>query len=583
MKDRSLRSPQSGLLLCCHQATTTFVHFGSAGRTYRRYFYSHRTYRFKCLSVRGLRTFVTAQRLVVTLLQVSMNKNSLGVFSISEDSVEEPRTLQDTVSSESFAAETLRSRFFAPWFPSFFFPAVGCLLFGYDIGCTSSVLRVLGNIQASLSSNFGDLSSLTLGLIASSSLFGALVSSVVAFRFGDSLGRKKELVLSSILYSVGTLMEALSPNVPFLFFARLLFGAGIGFSMHAAPIYIAECVPSEKRGLLISLKEAFIVSGMVFGYLVGALWEPSFSHLDYLLSWRLMFGSGIIACLLFFLGVLFIPESPRWLVLKSSQTSESFLSRSYIELARSSLIRLARNNKQVAEQQLASLMQALREGSLEPTEFHGVFSYSELLKPQSLKPLFIALSLVTFQQITGQPSVLYFANRIFEDAGLGFIAAVGLGVWKLVMTIGSSIFVDKVGRRPLLLIGATGITMALFVLSWLFSGTNEVSFQVPIVAFIFIYVGAYQIGFGPITWLILSEIFPLRVRSASLAIGTLVNFGMNLIVTFTFELEREWFGTSGLFLQFALIGIVSVWFIYEKVIETKGLTLEEIEIKLRGG
>jgi MFS family permease len=141
----------------------------------------------------------------------------------------------------------------------------------------------------------------------------------------------------------------------------------------------------------------------------------------------------------------------------------------------------------------------------------------------------------------------------------------------------------RVGRRPLLLIGATGITMALFVLSWLFSGTNEVSFQVPIVAFIFIYVGAYQIGFGPITWLILSEIFPLRVRSASLAIGTLVNFGMNLIVTFTFELEREWFGTSGLFLQFALIGIVSVWFIYEKVIETKGLTLEEIEIKLRGG
>ncbi|GJD07174.1 D-xylose-proton symporter-like 1 [Galdieria sulphuraria] len=456
-------------------------------------------------------------------MELPFNKKPLGT--VSEDTEEEHRGLQTSGGSETYARDIFRSKWFPPWFPSFFFPAIGCLLFGYDVGCTSSVLRVLGNIQASQSSSFGELSSLTLGFIAAASLFGALGSSLLAFRFGDSIGRKKELLLSAILYSIGTLMEALSPNLPLLFLARLIFGAGIGFSMHAAPIYIAECVPSDKRGLLISLKEAFIVTGMVFGYLVGALWEPSVSHLDYWLSWRFMFGSGIIFCLPFLLGVFFIPESPRWLLLKSSQASEevseSFLSRSYMERARSSLIRLARNDKQAAEQQLILLSQAIREGSYS-SEFHGVFSYSELLTPQSRKPLFVALSLVTFQQITGQPSVLYFANRLFEDTGLGFVAAVGLGIWKLIMTIVSSILVDKVGRRPLLLIGSTGITVTLFVLAWLFSGN-----------------GSYQIGFGPITWLVLSEIFPLRVRSASLAIGTLINFGMNLMVTSTFEWERE--------------------------------------------
>ncbi|GJQ08845.1 hypothetical protein GpartN1_g636.t1 [Galdieria partita] len=513
-------------------------------------------------------------------MELSLNRKPLGT--VSEE--EEHRGFQEGRDSETFVGDTLRSKWLPPWFASFFFPAIGCLLFGYDIGCTSSVLRVLGNIQASESSSFGELSSLTLGFMAATSLFGALASSIIAFRFGDSIGRKNELLFSAILYSIGTLMEALSPNLPLLFLARLIFGTGIGFSMHAAPIYIAECVPSDKRGLLISLKEAFIVTGMVFGYFVGALWEPSVSHLEYWLSWRFMFGSGIVFCLPFLFGVFFIPESPRWLLLKASQASEEvsepFLSRSYTERARSSLIQLARNDRQAAEQQLVSLSEALREGSLYSSEFHGAFSYSELLTPQSRKPLLIALSLVTFQQITGQPSVLYFANRIFEDAGLGFIAAVGLGVWKLIMTVGSSVLVDKIGRRPLLLIGSTGITVTLFVLGWLFSGTGEVSLQVPIVVGIFIYVGAYQIGFGPITWLILSEIFPLRIRSASLAIGTLTNFGMNLIVTSTFEWEREWFGTSGLFLQFALIGLLSVWFIYQKVIETKGLTLEEIEAKL---
>eukprot|EP00871_Galdieria_phlegrea_P005986 jgi/Galph1/875/GphlegSOOS_G5673.1 len=490
-------------------------------------------------------------------------------------------------------ASASRQRFrkgLPPWLSSFFFPSLGCLLFGFDIGCSSSVIRILGDLSIASSANFGDLSASVLGLIAATSLFGALASSAVAFRFGDDLGRKRELITSAFLYTVGTIVEATAPNLVLLFIGRFLYGGGIGFAMHAAPIYIAECVPTNRRGLLISLKEAFIVSGIVFGYLVGALWEPSFSFVDAWLSWRFMFGSGVLFCLPFLLGSFILPESPRWLILKASLLSEdgihmdSFLARSYAERAKASLVRLVGNNEYEAEEQFSQFLQGVSQGAYNGNEMLKEFSFSELLSAQAKKPLLIAIGLVTFQQVTGQPSVLYFANRIFEDAGFGFIAAVGLGIWKLLMTTFSAVIVDKLGRRPLLLSGTTLMTLSLFLLAWLFSGLNEPSsltLQVPIIISIFLYVGAYQIGFGPISWLLLSEIFPLRIRSAALALGTLINFSTNLLVTSTFEVEKGLLGTSGLFLQFGIIGFISIVFIYRTVIETKGLSLEEIEERMR--
>jgi hypothetical protein len=186
--------------------------------------------------------------------------------------------------------------------------------------------------------------------------------------------------------------------------------------------------------------------------------------------------------------------------------------------------------------------------------------------------------------LSGQPSVLYFANRIFEDAGLGYEAAVGVGIFKFVMTLVSAALVENpnFGRRTLLLYGNTIITVALVALSALytFPGADGPN-QPAILACILAFVGGYQIGFGPITWLVLSEIFPLRIRSAAVSLGTLANFGSNVLVALLFESERVLLGEGALFAQFAVIALAATLFTYSNVFETRGLTLESIEVKLR--
>ena len=204
--------------------------------------------------------------------------------------------------------------------------------------------------------------------------------------------------------------------------------------------------------------------------------------------------------------------------------------------------------------------------------------------PYNRRALLIGVGLVLFQQLSGQPSVLYFANRIFETAGLGYEAALGVGVFKLIMTLVSAQLVEnpKYGRRTLLLYGNIAVTAALGSLALLYSfGPAGAVTQAAIIASILLFVGGYQIGFGPITWLILSEIFPLRVRSAALSCGTLANFASNLLVTGLFEVERQSLGEGLLFSQFGVIAVLATWFTYAFVFETQGLSLEQIEAKLK--
>ena len=194
------------------------------------------------------------------------------------------------------------------------------------------------------------------------------------------------------------------------------------------------------------------------------------------------------------------------------------------------------------------------------------------------------MGLVLFQQLSGQPSVLYFANRIFENAGLGFEAAVGVGIFKLIMTIVSSELVEdpKYGRKSLLLIGNSIVTVSLFLLAAVYGFAGpEGPNQAAVIACILAFVGGYQVGFGPMTWLILSEIFPLRIRSAAVSMGTLANFASNYLVALLFEVERVNLGENILFAQFGLIALASVLFTNTQIFETRGLSLEQIEDKLK--
>lgn len=456
-------------------------------------------------------------------------------------------------------ADTLPS-----WLPSFSTAALGGLLFGSDIGSSSSVLRILGS---SSNNDLGALSSFQLGEIASASLFGAMLVSFVIIQVGDkNIGRKTELIGASLLFTIGTFIQSLAPSFDLEIVGRTVYGIGIGVAMHVAPLFIAETSPSDIRGKLVSLKEAAIVLGIVLGYGAGAL----FGSQD---NWRLVYESAFPFEIAMIIGAFTVSESPRWLALRGRR-----------EEAVESLMKIQGVSNQEAENAVLSMIPESQSITRDNDNFVSVVS--DLIKsPYNRKALTIGLGLVFFQQFTGQPSVLYFANRIFESTGLGFEAALGVGVFKFIMTLVSASLVENPngGRKKLLLYGSSIMTVALFIITYLYSFTDptNATTQSGIIAAILMFVGAYQVGYGPMSWLILSEIFPLQVRSTALSMGTLSNFASNLLVTLLFEAERESFGEGLLFLQFAVISVVATFFINFQVFETRGLSLEEIELKLK--
>ena len=460
-----------------------------------------------------------------------------------------------------------------PWIPSFGTAALGGLLFGIDIGSSSSALRILGLG----SSDLGSLTSLQLGEIASASLLGAILSSAGIAVIGDlKIGRKLELIIAAIAFGVGTLVQSTSTSFEPELIGRLIYGLGIGVAMHVAPLFIAETSPNNLRGKLVSFKEAAIVLGIVAGYASGSIFGGNG-------DWQAVFRTAIPFEALMLVGALTVSESPRWLALRGRE-----------EEARKVLSETQDLSKEEAKRSVEAMVEAAKSNeSKSIQESTNPFSpLKEILDSKyNRRALLIGIGLVLFQQLSGQPSVLYFANRIFEQAGLGFEAAVGVGLFKLIMTILSASLVEnpKFGRKSLLLYGNVGLTISLGLLSFLYynqpqgeliSG-NLLQSQFGIIAAMFLFVGSYQIGFGPITWLILSEIFPLRVRSGAISLGAFTNFASNLLVTLVFESERQLLGEPLLFLQFALISLLSVIFTSIYVFETRGLSLEQIEEKLK--
>lgn len=281
-----------------------------------------------------------------------------------------------------------------------------------------------------------------------------------------------------------------------------------------------------------------------------------------------------------FFGAIGVPESPRWLVLRNRPDEAADAMKQAQGYSSEEAMKL------VSDMTAATFNAAAKStgndiSTAEPSPIDNIRNL--FATSGSRKALVIGVGLVLFQQFTGQPSVLYFANRIFADAGLGFEAAIAVGVFKLVMTLVSAQLVEdpKWGRRQLLLYGNAGVAATLAGLSILYAtagpdGPN----QAAVICMIFAYVGSYQIGFGPMTWLILSEIFPLKIRSAAVGLGTLTNFASNFLVALIFEAERVSMGEAALFAQFAVVGLAALFFTQKFVFETSGLSLEEIETKL---
>eukprot|EP00607_Mallomonas_marina_P003103 CAMPEP_0182437210 /NCGR_PEP_ID=MMETSP1167-20130531/84888_1 /TAXON_ID=2988 /ORGANISM="Mallomonas Sp, Strain CCMP3275" /LENGTH=363 /DNA_ID=CAMNT_0024630039 /DNA_START=142 /DNA_END=1230 /DNA_ORIENTATION=- len=318
-----------------------------------------------------------------------------------------------------------------PWLPTFGTAATGGLLFGYDIGSSSSVVRILG----SGTTEFGKLDPLVLGQIASFSLLGAMTASALLIVLGDEkIGRKTELITASLLFAAGTAVQTFSLSLSLVLGGRVLYGLGIGTAMHAAPLYIAETSPNELRGKLVSLKEAAIVVGIVLGYGAGAVFGDAG-------DWRAVFECGLPIELLMLLGAVYVPESPRWLSLRGRPEEAVQALKTAQGLSESE----AKAQVQQMTQMSLSLSPSPRASEEKEREKENVIAkFQEIFQsPYNRQALIIGVGLVLLQQLSGQPSVLYFANRIFENAGLGFEAALGVGIFKLIMTLVSASLVDN--------------------------------------------------------------------------------------------------------------------------------------------
>uniref|UniRef100_A0A7C8ZDE1 Major facilitator superfamily (MFS) profile domain-containing protein n=1 Tax=Opuntia streptacantha TaxID=393608 RepID=A0A7C8ZDE1_OPUST len=452
----------------------------------------------------------------------------------------------------------------------FLFPALGGLLYGYDIGATSCAsISILSPTLSGIT--WYNLNSVEVGLISSGSLYGALIGSVLAFNVADFLGRRRELVAAAMLYFVGALVTAVAPNFAIMVVGRFIYGMGIGLGMHAAPMYIAETSPSNIRGRLISLKEFFIVIGMVIGYTIGSF------LVTIVAGWRYMFAASSPIAVIMAIGMWWLPASPRWLLLCAIQGKGN-----REELREQAICCVCRLRGQAASETAPRQVDEILAELAVAGELNNI-STAEMFRGKYLKAIIIGCGLVLFQQITGQPSVLYYAASILQNAGFSAASdatrvSILLGLFKLVMTGTAVTIVDKLGRRPLLLGGVSGMVISLVLLGSYYTFLGNA----PAVAVVglLLYVGCYQLSFGPIGWLMISEILPLRMRGRGLSVAVLINFGSNALVAFASSPLKDIVGAGAVFFVFGGIAVFSLVFIFFIIPETKGLTLEEIEAKL---
>ena len=428
--------------------------------------------------------------------------------------------------------------------------ALAGLLFGYDTG-------VISGARLFFREDF-HLTTLQDEAIVLAALLGCVIGAMIGGVLADAFGRRKVLIWVAVLFIVGAIGTALAPGAISLFLGRVIVGIAIGIASFTAPLYISEISPANVRGTLVSLNQLMITIGIVCSYLA-----------DYALAdaraWRWMFGVAAIPALIMLIGLLFVPESPRW-----------FMRQGLREIARTVLSRI-RSGSDVNDE--------LREIESSLNQQKG--SWRELLSPALRPALIIGIGLAAFQQFTGINTVIYYAPTIFQLAGLksnsvAILATAGVGVVNVLMTVVALWLLDRAGRRPLLLWGIVGMIISLGFLGFAFVSPRFTQVLSPVaVVCVMLYVACFAISLGPVFWLMISEIYPLKIRGLAMGVATVSNWGSNAIVAFTFLTLLELLGHAWTFWLYALVGVAAWIFVYKLVPETKGKTLEEIEAEGR--
>lgn len=414
-----------------------------------------------------------------------------------------------------------------------FISALGGYLFGFDFAVISGALPFLQQ-------QFG-LDAYWEGFATGSLAIGAIIGCLVAGKIADKYGRRPGLLVASTIFGVSSLAMALAPNRDLFIAFRLVAGIGVGMASMLSPMYIAEISPAHLRGRMVAINQLTVVTGILVTNLVNYTLRNDGPD-----AWRWMFGLGVIPSVLFFVGALWLPESPRWLV-KMGKSAEAGVILKKIGYADDSLAVIEQSNSK------------------------GVAGLSRAVLPAVV----IGVVLAVFQQLCGINVVFNYTPRIFQSIGVSqdgqLLQTVFIGGVNLVFTLLAMLLVDKLGRKPLMLVGAGGLSILyIIVVQMLAAGSADVSW------FLLAAIGTYAMSLAPVTWVLISEIFPNKVRSAATSVAVLSLWAAYFILVFTFPIlfERLKDRTFYIYAVICFLGFVFIW---RKVKETKGKTLEELE------
>ncbi|HAR5747572.1 TPA: sugar porter family MFS transporter [Staphylococcus pseudintermedius] len=430
----------------------------------------------------------------------------------------------------------------------FFIGALGGLLYGYDMGVISGALLYLKDDIP--------LNAYTEGLVVSSMLVGAIVGAGLSGPLSEKLGRRRLVFMISIVFIIGALILALAPTMEILVLGRVIIGLAVGGSTAIVPVYLSELAPTDARGSLSSLNQLMITIGILASYLVNYAFAP-------IEGWRWMLGLAVVPSVILMIGVIFMPESPRWLLEKRGEkAARDVMKLTYPASEIDHEIENMKKINQIADN-----------------------TWTVLKSPWLLSTIIIGSVFALLQQLIGINAIIYYAPKIFATAGFGestaILSTVGIGGVNVLVTIFAISIIDKIDRKKLLVIGNIGMVASLLIMSaliWLI-GVNSAAWIILLCLTTFIIF--FGVSWGPVLWVMLPELFPMRARGAATGIAALVLSIGSLLVAQFFPVLTDVLQVQQVFLIFAVIGIIAMIFVIKFLPETRGRSLEQIEQDLR--
>ena len=432
--------------------------------------------------------------------------------------------------------------------------SLGGLLSGYDTGVISGALLFINETWL--------LPDTLQGFLVSSVLIGAVIGAATNGVLADIFGRKKIIMATAVIFIIGSIMCAFAPNVYVLIISRIFVGFAVGIVNFVVPLYLSEISPKNLRGTLVSLYQWAITSGILFSYFINA----AFAQAVY--NWRWMLFAGVLPGLILFVGMCLMSDTPRWLVSKNKDNEAKAVFKK-IEPDIDS------------DKEIQDIKTTLNSEGQDK-----IFKFKKWM----IMPFVVGVGIMFAQICTGINTIIYYAPTIFKTAGFdsnltAIYATTGIGVVNFVMTIVAVFFTDRLGRKPLLYFGLIGVMLSLFALgtSFAFAGVLGSSLKWVAVGSLVTYIICFAMSLGPIGWILVSEVFPLKIRGVAMSICTVSNFAFNFFVVGSFPILLHRIGGAWTFWMFGFVSLLCIIFVYFFVPETKGISLEQIESNWRKG